>query len=481
MNNEPKEVGVFNSYSKHNKLKTFLVAVLIIAISFTTLYFLVKSLFVYTITYDLNGGSVYKQEFVEQKYRFLEKIEEPKNIKKFGVDKNGEEYGYYIEYYSKNKDLTDRYTFGKRIWNSFKLYIKWEEGKAVRLHFAEGEENKDMSTADLKGYYEQYVKPGTTYTMPLVFNDVDKDSEHYGEQLLWYDNPECTGDPFDTRTFVVSDNIDLYGKWFDTNTSKFVVDGEGTLTKYKGYCDNVILPYNVKKIKDINIDSATGGTSIGKNDVDGDKFSVWANVLSGDNSLKIIYLNNQLTHIGSFAFFGCDQLEKVIYNGDNIESIGSYAFAYCEKLSVGKYAYGLQSEYDFVIPSKVKTIGDHAFHMAFDKTKKVNLTTNNVEQIEDCAFGSSNIQKVTLEKANYLGKDSFSSCHVLTEVTINSTEKITSNAPSTNVSGSIFYNSKVNPNLAGHIEIFVTSEEYKNSLVSLPYWGIYKEIIVVKE
>ena len=141
----------------------------------------------------------------------------------------------------------------------------------------------------------------------------------------------------------------------------------------------------------------------------------------------------------------------------------------------------MQSEYDFVIPSKVKTIGDHAFHMAFDKTKKVNLTTNNVERIEDCAFGSSNIQKVTLEKVNYLGKDSFSSCHVLTEVTINSTEKITSNAPNTNVSGSIFYNSKVNPNLAGHIEIFVTSEEYKNTLVSLPYWSIYEKIIIVKE
>ena len=145
--NNPKEIDVFNRHDRFSKLKVIGISILIAIVSITALYFFVKSLLTYTVEYNLNGGYVYGSTLEPQKLKFLQKVEEPKNVKK---------RGYYIEYWSKDEDMGSKFRFGTPIWNSMTLHVKWAEGVAVRLHFAEGEENDDLPLEDLRGYYEQY-------------------------------------------------------------------------------------------------------------------------------------------------------------------------------------------------------------------------------------------------------------------------------------------------------------------------------------
>ena len=75
---------------------------------------------------------------------------------------------------------------------------------------------------------EHYVAPGSTYDMPLVFNDIEG-NEHKGEQLLWYDNIEGEGDPFETKTFTVT--VD------DTKNKNATTSEKGVLTSYMADVD----------------------------------------------------------------------------------------------------------------------------------------------------------------------------------------------------------------------------------------------------
>lgn len=462
MNENPKEVAVFKTYTKNNKLKVLGIAIAIIVACFILLYFPVKTLFTYTVTFHLNGGSIYNQELEKKEYKFLETVEEPQGIKKFGVGADGEEIGYYIDHWSKKEDLSDVYHFGGKIWNSYHLYIDWKLGVAVRLHFADGEENSDMSTLDLKGYYEQYIKPGSDYTLPLMYNDkIDKNRNHYGEQLIWYDNPECTGEGFFTKTYTnLTESIDIYGKWIDTSEDKFEVNSDGELTKYLGYCNKVALPSNVKKIKDMEID---------KFDM---SYSVWSNVMSGNESstnLQIVYINKELEYIGDCAFRYCIGLKEVVFPADNnVSHIGAEAFMGCTSLT------------SFTFPSKVQEINERTFDSAFDKKANVILNLDNIYKIYDGAFQGSKIKGVSLAKITYIGKNAFSSCMNLENFEIKNETPPDSNVnldlglTSTNSEG-IF--SVVNYNMNAILKIIVPKGKIATYKAS-PYWNMYEKLIV---
>lgn len=462
---EEKEVGVFNSYSGYNKLKIIGISILIFLVASTLLYMFVKSLFKYTVTYNFNGGQIYKQELKSDTYRFLQKVNEPKSVKK---------EGYYIEYWSKDENFKSRFKFGSRIWNSFTLNVKWADGVAVRLHFAEGEENSDMPLDDLKGYYEQYVKPGSTYSLPLVFNT--KEGSHYGEQLLWYDNPECTGTPFSEKTYELNENIDIYGAWFDTDSSKFEVDENGVLNKYLGYCNKIILPNNIKKIKDIAPDRFRTGASDGIHDSAGIYQSAWANVISDETGLygglRIVYINSEMETLGDCAFRDCKALEKLIFLGDNISSIGKYAFANCQKISY------------FDLPTKVTEIKEGTFHNTFAINKKVEMYLANVTTISDNAFQNSHVAKITLPKVTFIGKGAFKACNYLTNLTILTPNTIViSNYDGTNDklnTNSIFYGVTTDTSVVTHLKIYVP-HNLKSSYLTKIYWNMYSDIIYESE
>lgn len=481
MNENPKEVAVFKTYSKFNKLKVFGIAILIFVVGALVLYFPIKTLFTYTITFNLNGGSIYGEELTTRNYRFLQRIEEPVGVKKFGVE-DGEEVGYYIDHWSKNSDLSGVYNFGGKMWNSFSLYIKWEKGVAVRLHFAENQENSDMSTEALKGYYEQYVKLGSNYTLPLMYNDkVDSSSDHYGEQLIWYDNPECTGEPFFTKTYInLTESVDIYGKWIDTDENKFVVDENGVLQKYKGYCNIVKLPSSVKEIKSIEPSEFKTGFGDTIYDQSGEYYSVWANVIGGSKdvgssnynpySLTTVYLNEELTKIGDCAFRDCEHLENIIFENSSVDTIGKYAFANCNSLK------------SFSMPTSVQTISEGAFYNCFKKSANIELNLPNIYRIEEDAFINSKVKKIVLSNISFIGKNAFAGCDDLEhfEITCDSVPTsdvdTSSNDTFTNIEG-IFYRVNYVENVKLQI---IVPKGAKAGYLAIPYWNMYKNVIVEK-
>lgn len=386
---QPKEIDVFNRFTKHNKLKVTLIAMGIALVAIVVLYCFCKSLMIYTITIDADGGLVYGQELEVAEYRFWQRSKEPVGLKK---------EGYYIEGYYKDPKFTERYEFGGSIWNSLKLYVNWQPGYAVKLNFAEGEEEwSNMSLEYLKTYHEQYVKGGSRYTLHKVINDIPYLSgiNHENEQLLWFEDAECSGDPIEIKTYVVDRNINLYGKWFDTDVRKFDISFDGTLNKYLGYCNKIILPSRVRRIKSID---ETGkfqtGSSDQQHEQDGKYYSTFQNVM---HSLEIIYINSECETLGACAFRECDALEKVYFKGDGLREIGEQAFAKCEKL------------FTITIPKTVTSIGKRAFYGTDELITiggGLGVTTIGQEAFLD----SRQLIEVNMPKVSFVGRMAFANC-----------------------------------------------------------------------
>jgi len=382
--NNPKEIDVFNRYDRFSKLKVILISLAIALVMIVVVFFLVKAFSEYTITYVTFGGTVYGEELQPDTYKFLQRTVEPENLKK---------EGYYIAGYYKNAKMTQKFTFGKRVWNSATVYVDWQPGYAVQLFFVEGEDDNDRKPAEktgidlnyLKMYHEQYVKPGTTYELPLVYNEIEG-NKHKGEQLLWYDNPDAIGDPIDTATFEMTDNHPLYGVWYDTSPSKFNVSEDGTLIRYLGNCYNIQLPQSVKRLKSIVPSQFISGLWDTTTVADGSNYSVFDKVVT---DLKRIYINPECEEINSCAFRGCVELEKVVFLGNKITSIGEWAFAQCESLDT------------IQLPSSVTTLEKRAFHSAGIKTITgiENVTTINEGAFLDCVgLVELDLPKVTVAK-----------------------------------------------------------------------------------
>ncbi|MBQ7351539.1 MAG: leucine-rich repeat protein [Clostridia bacterium] len=454
MNNEnkpktPKEIDVFNRFSHFNKLKILAIALSITIVLSVTLYFFSKSLFTYTVDYVTNGGMVFGEELKSDKYKFLQKTKEPKNLKK---------EGYYIEGYYKDKNFSDEYKFGKSVWNSFTLHVKWKEGYAVQLFFAEGEEEKTSMTEEyLKLYFEQYVEPNTKYTLPDVFNNIEGD-KHYGEQLLWYDNPECTGHPVENETYLVDKNIPLYGKWFETDASKFQIDSDGVLIRYLGVCDKLILPSGVLKIKDIDSSKFTPTEWNTVNTADGSVFSAFDKVLG---ELQIVYVNPECVELGSCAFRGAKNLRNVYFEGDSLVTIDDWAFGDCANLK------------SIDVPVSVKTIGNRAFSNCGTGEDEFGQSFNfeytggwSVESVGNYAFANSTIKEISFDSLKFMGSMALAGCRKLESLTLYYDKSVVeTNVPADN----LFYNVL---NSSSKCMIYVPAElvnVYKNTSPWLAY------------
>lgn len=411
-----KEVDVFNRFSHLNKLKTIFIASAIAIVSFCVLYFFCKSLITYTITYETNGGLVYGQPIEDDKYKFLQKTKAPVGLKKMDLKNNT---GYYIVGYYTDPEMKNEYTFGKSIWRSLKLYVKWEEGHTLELHYAEGEAGKTNLKEDyIRIRYEQYCQPGTEYTLPLVYNTEPYLKEegvvnHEGEQLLWFEDKSCSGNPISVKTYTIPEdtNIKLYGKWFDTREEKFEVSDDGVLQKYLGYCENIVLPSKVKAIKDID-PLKYNDSSLGHLNDDPKNLNAFANIKT---SLKSVYINEECERIGNCSFRSCDKLEKVGFLGNKVEAIGQYAFAGCLKLDT------------LTVPSSVKTLETNAFY----KTEAL-LHIKGMEGVETIGSGvfmNSAVKELEFKNLKSLGASAFSACYGLTQLIIRSYEMAVAYVP----------------------------------------------------
>lgn len=392
------ERNPFNKYEKkHARLKAWLIVIASLIVM-AILFFFAKSLLTYTLSFDTLGGS----EIESQELTFLEIMKVPTETPK--------KSGYYLAGWTKDKDGNEPFPFGEKIWWSTKAYAKWEDGVALVLEFAEGEETADLSLAELKDTYEHWLKPGSTSALPLVENQ-NENSIHYAEVLLWFETPQCDGEPiyYGTTYASLTESKTFYGKWFDKRPEQFEIDENGVLINYKGYCRNLILPNTIKAIRGIDSDNFLASSDDHIN-TEKENQSVFKNVMS---SMESVYLNSGLEVIGECAFRSCSKLSRVEFlngaNNSQLKTIGGYAFD-GTKLS------------SFDIPDKTESIGEFAFHN-LDTLTSITIGTG-VKTIGQYAFINANIKSLTLNGVESLGKLAFGSCNKLEKVYLLSKKKI---------------------------------------------------------
>ncbi len=150
--------------------------------------------------------------------------------------------------------------------------------------------------------------------------------------------------------------------------------------------------------------------------------SPWA-----DNRIKSVTIEDQVTSIGSYAFFGCSYL-RTISMPDSIVSIGSYAFFGCSNLgsisipghvvSIGEQSFVGTPIKSLAIPDSADSIGDYAFS-GCDSLESVSIG-NSVGRIGDYAFyGCDSLESVSFgSSVARIGAWAFSDCVSLASVDI---------------------------------------------------------------
>ena len=134
------------------------------------------------------------------------------------------------------------------------------------------------------------------------------------------------------------------------------------------------------------------------------------------NQVEEYIIGNNVTSIGSYAFYGCSSLPSITIP-EGVTSIGSYAFEYCSGLT------------SITIPNSVTSIGSSAFYGCSSLTSVT--IPEGVTAISDGTFsGCSNLTSITIpEGVTSIGNSAFKDCRSLTSVTIpNSVTSIGSNA-----------------------------------------------------
>ena len=182
----------------------------------------------------------------------------------------------------------------------------------------------------------------------------------------------------------------------------FEIDEEGTLTRYRGFDKNVVIPDGVKAIgeeafeNDTLIESVSIPNSVtyigygAFSDCTGLKsitipdsvIEIDSGVFYGCTSLTSVQLSNMLTTLASSFFSHCDSLETITLP-NSLKSIGSYAFSSCIKLK------------DISIPTSVAEIHKGAFENC-DSLEIVTLPGGIVD-IGDIAFANCDrLQSITI-------------------------------------------------------------------------------------
>lgn len=96
---------------------------------------------------------------------------------------------------------------------------------------------------------------------------------------------------------------------------------------------------NLENIEVIGASSFENCVSLKKLDLSHNVDSICSDAFRNCNGIKVLLTGNQLSYIGSKAFYSCDSLCKLTLSGKSAVELGEYAFQYCEKLesvSLGK-------------------------------------------------------------------------------------------------------------------------------------------------
>ena len=111
------------------------------------------------------------------------------------------------------------------------------------------------------------------------------------------------------------------------------------------------------------------------------------------NGIKTVVIENGVTGIGNYAFYGCEILTSVTIPKSVIR-IGDYAFHFCQRLT------------SVNIPGGVRSIGENAFSYCESLTSVT--IPNSVEYIGDSAFEQCDLRQITIpESVALLGQCAF--------------------------------------------------------------------------
>ena len=201
-------------------------------------------------------------------------------------------------------------------------------------------------------------------------------------------------------SIVIPDSVTSIGdSAFSSCSSLINLRVDTNNPNYSSSDDGKIL-YNKGKTKLIAYPSATGDVTI----PDG-VISIGDSAFGGCSSLTSVTIGNSVTSIGEGAFYDCDSLTSVTIP-DSVTSIGEGAFLWCSSLT------------SVTIPDSVTSIGDSAFHSCSSLESVV--IPDSVTSIGDYAFyGCSSLTNVTIpDSVTSIGEGAFSDCSKLTSVTI---------------------------------------------------------------
>ena len=154
----------------------------------------------------------------------------------------------------------------------------------------------------------------------------------------------------------------------------------------------------------------------------------WDSPWSSKNKIKKAVIENGVTSIGDFAFYGCNSLSSIDIP-ESVTSIGDYVFSFCFDLksidlpesvmTIGNIAfYYCTALTNIAIPDSVTSIGEGAFSDCSALTS-INIP-NGVTSIGEGAFGNCRaLTSIDIPNGvTSIGKSAFSGCSALTSINI---------------------------------------------------------------
>lgn len=182
----------------------------------------------------------------------------------------------------------------------------------------------------------------------------------------------------------------------------FVIDEEGTLTKYNGFDKNIVIPNGVKTIgydvfRGYDIETVVIPEGV---------TSIESSAFYECDKLKSVSLPDSLNFIESFAFSDCKCLTSISIP-KNVTSLGWCAFSGCSNLT------------NVQLSGKIEALTDGEFSNTGLKNLDF-LKGTGIKEISGSAFGScENFQSITIpDSVTTIGDYAFSDCTNLESVTI---------------------------------------------------------------
>ena len=121
--------------------------------------------------------------------------------------------------------------------------------------------------------------------------------------------------------------------------------------------------------------------------------------------VRSVVVKQGVSHIGDYAFDGCDKLTSVVVEGDSFMTIGKNAFSGCTSLKSISFSEGTDS------------IGEYAFYNCSSLTS-VDLSDAQVSELRDYTFaGCSSLKEIKFYSNMYrIGANCFNGCSALESV-----------------------------------------------------------------